>query len=254
MSGNAVSTRRGKRTPAVPEAAPALSPREIESESVEGLTARGAAYARHYATIEGEATTTLKNIAVVLVVLRSRCTDTEGRIDWHGRSQEYRDHAGDVYRRAGITPETAERIQRAVRYHIGNHLRDVVPPEVLTEYNLKPSKPLDRNRAARETRSALVATARAELEMAPPTSGKHKAGNPESTTPAESRAGAEVKATADHLRLTKGARTILSQLDPSVIDDHMTDGQRAKLDDELAAIQEIVSKLRRKARKRRSAA
>jgi hypothetical protein len=151
-------------------------------------------------------------------------------------------------------PETAERIQRAVRYHIGNHLRDVVTAEVLADYNLKPSKPLDRNRAARETRSALVATARAELEMAPPTAGKSRAASAESAAPAESRASADVRATADHLRLTKGARTILGQLNPEVIDDHMTDGQRAKLDDELAAIQEIVSKLRRKTRKRRSAA
>jgi hypothetical protein len=46
----------------------------------------------------------------------------------------------------------------------------------------------------------------------------------------------------------------VGQIDTSVVDTHMTDGQRAKLDEELAALQKAVTRLRRHTKKPSSGA
>jgi hypothetical protein len=63
-----------------------------------------------------------------------------------------------------------------------------------------------------------------------------------------------VRATADHLRLAHVAGNIVGQIDTSVVDTHMTDGQRAKLDEELAALQKAITRLRRHTKKPSSGA
>ncbi|MFJ6720502.1 hypothetical protein [Streptomyces sp. NPDC091259] len=247
MSESTVA-RRGQRHASVTTAGPlpALSPADLAHESEEALIARGAAYVRAHAQIKDKETTLLRNIAVVLVELRSRTQDADGRTDWHGRSHKYRVKAGELYASAGIPADSQASIQTAVRYHIGNHLRTVAPPEELADVNLKLDAPLEREQRRRKSRSAILSVARAEV-----TAAKSVGKTTKSTAPMPDEAPAS--AVADHIRLGVGAHNVLSQLSLDVIDE-MTDGQRARLDAELEEIQRVVSKLRRHTRKRSSQA
>jgi hypothetical protein len=238
--------RRGQRQASVKTAGPAsvLSPDDIAHESEEALIARGAAYVRAHAQIKDNETTLLRNIAVVLVELRARTQDADGRTDWHGRSHKYRVKAGELYASAGIPADSQASIQTAVRYHIGNHLRTVAPPEELADVNLKLDAPLEREQRRRKSRSAILSVARAEVTAAKSAGKRPKSDAAEVVEPPAS-------AVADHIRLGVGAHNVLSQLSTAVIDE-MTDGQRARLDAELEEIQKVVSKLRRHIKKRRS--
>ncbi|MEV6684439.1 hypothetical protein AB0N28_03690 [Streptomyces sp. NPDC051130] len=250
MSRSTLPVPRGQRTAAPTSQSaqqPTLSPDSIEHESEDRLLARGAAYVREYERIKGEQTTLLKNVAVVLVELRRRCDD------WLGRTHEYRQLAASLYSRSGIPSDSQAAIQAAVRWHIGNHLRTVVSPEELAAHNLKVEGPAAREKVARQSRNAIVTVARAELEASSTRKTKAKSSKQADAVTDEPEPMPSSSAVGDHLRLGRGAHTILEQLSPSVVDE-MTDGQRSKLDDELAAIQKVVAKLRRHTKKRSSAA
>jgi hypothetical protein len=254
MSGSTLPAHRGRRTAVAASAAsqvPTLSLESLEGETEEQLLARGAAYVREYDAIKTKETTLLKNIATVLVDIRRRCVDQDGRTDWQGRTHRYRQLAADLYSRSGIQLGSDSPIQAAVRYHIGNILREVVPPAELAQFNLKAQSPVERNQEARQARAAIVAMARHELTAAQSAAEQPKVKKTsKDAAPAPAPAGALV---GDHIRLGAGARSILEQLSTDVIDG-MTDGQRARLDAELEAIQKAVTKLRRHARKRSSGA
>ncbi|WP_030962667.1 hypothetical protein [Streptomyces sp. NRRL S-378] len=192
--------------------------------------------------------TLLRSIAVVLVALRSRCIGTDGRTDWVGRSADYRGKAQELYRQANIPEDSQDTIQGAVRYHIGNILRDELSAEELEDYGLKTLSPVARGRERRASRAAIVTVARAELAAAD-VGKKSKKAAPAVEPAAPSSSGSLV---ADHLRLSKGAATIISQLSTDIIDG-MTDGQRAKLDEELEAAQKAIARLRRHSRRRSAA-
>nr|WSW58489.1 hypothetical protein OG513_07775 [Streptomyces sp. NBC_00998] len=254
MSGSTLPAHRGRRTAVAAPAAsqvPTLSFDSLEHETEEQLLVRGAAYVREYDAIKTKETTLLKNIATVLVGIRQRCVDQDGRTDWQGRTHRYRQLAADLYSRSGIQLGSDSPIQAAVRYHIGNILREVVPPAELAQFNLKVQSPVERNQEARQARAAIVAMARHELTAAQSGAEQPKAkkqSKEAASAPAPAPAGALV---GDHIRLGAGARSILEQLSTDVIDG-MTDGQRARLDDELTKIQKRVAELRRHARKRSS--
>lgn len=231
-----VATSAGHAEPVSLEDLPTLDPADIAHDDARALIARGAAYVREYAKVEHEPTILLRSLAVVLVELRKRHTDGDGRRDMLGRSYPYRQDAGEIYRQAGISEATRARTQQAVRWHIGNILRDVLDPAEVESYDLQPKSPLERMQDDRASRAALVTVSRAEVT-------------------AQSSDGAPtVKATADHLRMATAALNITNQLSVEVIDEAMTDGQRAKLDEQLAAMQETIRKLRRHTRKSRSEA
>lgn len=216
------------------QALPSVHPADIVDEGSEALIKRGAAYAREYISVENRPTILLLNIAAVMIALRQHHTTEDGRPDWLGRSGPYRKDAAALYSDAGATDETRERISRAVRWHVGNLMRQVLTPEQLAEYELQESSPLERLQDQRAATSAIVAAARAEVTASTST---------EKT----------VRATADHVRLGLAVTNILTQMSPATIAETMTDGQRAKLDAELAEAQEKLRILRRYTRKRNSA-
>lgn len=225
---------------------PTLQPTDIANETVEQLKARGAAYVTEYVRIEKAPTILLRNIAAVVVALRLRHDDPLGR------TQAYRDEAADMYRLANIPADSKESTQAAVRWHIGAVLRDVLPSEELKALSLKTTKPVERQATRRALNAALVksATASAAVEESTPKRPSKAKSDDDSRVPEQ--AGHDVRATADHLRLAKAGVSVFQQLDVSVIDEHMTDGQRAKLDDELAELQKLIAKLRRHTKKRSS--
>ena len=225
----------------------------IQDEPETALVARGAAYAREYAAIEDKPTILAMNLATVLLALRKQ------HDDWLGRSYEYRQVAGEIYRQANIQDkDQLTRLKGAVRYHVGNLLRRQLTPRELKALELADTSPLERQQDRRATDAAILRAANVSADVAassPKPVGKTiKVGAAREKTKAPSVApvGQVVKATADHLRLVSVAAGLVSQLDADVIDEHMTDGQRAKLDEQLAAIESTARKLRRQMKNRRS--
>lgn len=228
----------------------------IQDDTEAALVARGAAYAREYAAIEDKPTILAMNLATVLLALRKQ------HDDWLGRSYEYRQVANEVYRQAGISDDAQlTRLKGAVRYHVGNLLRRHLTPRELKSLVLNEASPLERQQDRRATDSAILRAASVSAEVAastpqkvgkPPTGSTGKTVTQEAVQPQPGGPGTGVKATADHLRLATVAAGLVTQLDPAVVDDHMTDGQRAKLDEQLAAIERAARRMRQHIKKRRS--
>lgn len=156
MPGDRTPARRQGR-PAVPVGAdvPSLSITDVEGEGERALVARGTAYVRAYAAVEQQPTILLKNLAVVLVTLRRCFVDSEGRPDMRGKTGEYREAAGEIYRASGLDADRQSGIQQAVRWHIGNLLRDEMSYDELLAYDLKTSSPLERLQDSREASAAI---------------------------------------------------------------------------------------------------
>lgn len=231
---------------------PTLELEDIENEDQALLIARGSAYVKEVVRIEHATTTLNKNIAVVLLALRKQLDDLTGK------SHEYRQLAAQVY---SVVPEDDRtRVQANVRYHMSNILRISLTPRELRRAGLQPTSALERQQDTRATNKAIVTAAKIIAAPAPEPSDstkktpgrKPKSGEVKPAT-AALLSGAEIKATADHLRLAGAVRNILGQMHPDVIKTDMTDGQRAKLDEELAAIAKAVTELRKNTRKTRSA-
>lgn len=237
----------GAPIPVDPDTLPSLELDDISGETESQLVARGAAYAREYARIEDEPTILLKNIAAVVVALRIQYDDMLGK------RHDYRQVVAGMYRDAGIPPDSAARVQGSVRWHVGNLLRKTLTPRELRKLGLLETSPLERLQDSRAVNAAIVAATHAssEVSSSTPRIGKQpsRATGKGTAVVEEPSAGAPVKATADHLRLAHVAGNILGQLDTSVISQHMTAGQRAKLDEELAALQKTITALRRLTRK-----
>lgn len=238
MSGEKAPARR-RRAP-VPSApavtAPSLSSSDVQDEATPALVARGTAYVKAYAIVEHQPEILLKNLAVVLVELRRRC-EIGGVADMRGRSGEYRKLAGEVYRSSGLGADRESGIQQAVRWHIGNLLRDEMTPDELEAYSLKTTSPLERLQSSREASAAIVAASRA-VDVAT----------------VSASAPVDAKATATQITVGKAVASMLAKISVEVITEEMTDGQRATLDAQLAEAQQLITKLRRHTQKRSSAA
>jgi hypothetical protein len=230
----------------------------IQDEPEAALVARGAAYAREYAAIEEKPTILAMNLATVLLALRKQ------HGDWLGRSYEYRQVANEVYRQANIQDrDQLTRLKGSVRYHVGNLLRRQLTPRELRALELADTSPLERQQDRRATDMAILRAATVSAEVAastpktvgkPPTKSTGKTVTDETVPQQGGGSGTGVKATADHLRLATVAAGLVGQLDANVIDTHMTDGQRAKLDEQLAAVERATRRLRQHIKKRRSGA
>ncbi|GAA3018476.1 hypothetical protein [Streptomyces fulvorobeus] len=226
---------------------PTLQLEDLAQESEDALVARGSALARRYFEIEGEATTLLKNLAVTQVALRIKLDDPRGN------SAEYRAIVGDMYRSLNIPEDRITRVQGSVRWHVGNLLRRHMTARELEANGLKPTSPLERLQDNRKVNASLIKAALVSKDVAASTPKPAKrAEKGEEADPAD--AGQPVKATADHLRLAEVAKDILGNLDRNVIKKHMTDGQRAKLDAELHAMERKILSLRKLTQKPTSGA
>lgn len=236
MPGEKAPARRSGRVPSVAAAAPvpSLSSSDVQDEATSALVARGTAYVKAYAVVEHQPEILLKNLAVVLVELRRRC-HIDGVPDMRGRSGEYRKLAGEVYRGSGLGATRESGIQQAVRWHIGNLLRDAMTPDELEAYSLKTTSPLERLQSSRETTAAIVAASRA-VDVAT----------------VSASAPVDTKATATQITVGKAVASMLGKISVEVISSEMTDGQRAALDAQLAEAQQLITKLRRHTRKRSS--
>jgi hypothetical protein len=224
-------------TPVSVDDLPTLQLDDIAQESEAALIARGAAYVREYTRIQGKATTLLKNVATVLVALRIR------HGDMLGTSQAYRNDAAEVYLTAEQGGDVGADMRASVRYHVGNLLRRTMTTRELEQAGLQTTSPLERFQDRRAVDAAIVKAVKVSNDVAASTP------KPAKGERVPEQGGQPVKATADHLRLAQVAGNILGQLDANVIDQHMTPGQRAKLDEQLAVAQKLITALRRHTRK-----
>lgn len=126
--------------------------------TLEALKASAVSLIRQWVTLEAGRTEVLRNLAEVIVETRSQFITEEGLPDWGGRSWEYRQHAHAIYSEAGVPPDAQAGIQAAIRYHVGNLLRDRLTPEELNASGLRTASPKERIAAQR---ASLVAEAEA---------------------------------------------------------------------------------------------
>ncbi|MFE5093230.1 hypothetical protein ACFRCI_23435 [Streptomyces sp. NPDC056638] len=235
MSRDVAARSEGEPAPVSVDALPTLELDDLAHEEEAALVARGRAYAREYGRIQGAQTTLLKNLAVVVVSLRIQYQDMRGA------GHDYRQTVAEMYRSAGIDPDSSSAMQAAVRWHVGNLLRRTMTPRELEANDLQLTSPLERLQDNRAVNSALVKAAKVSAEVAESTPKPRRS----TGEPAKAEESTAVKATADHLRLATVARDILGKLDRNVIKKHMTDGQRHALDVELAAMERKLASLRK---------
>lgn len=117
------------------------------------LLAAGSGLLRAWHRGEGDRTEILRDLALIIVKLRSRFYTDTG-IDWAGRSWDYRQTVAQLYDDAGLNPEEMTTVQAALRYHVGNTLRDTVPAELLEAAGLKAKSPKERFRDSRAEMTA----------------------------------------------------------------------------------------------------
>lgn len=130
-------------------------PPATSRQSLPQLVDRGVALLREY--LETPRTDLLRQLAPIIVELRARSALDDGRPDWGGRSPGYRERMADLYRRAGVPKERLDTIQAAMRYHIGNLIRERASREELLAVGLTTTAPRDRNAETREALRALSA-------------------------------------------------------------------------------------------------
>lgn len=85
-----------------------------------------------------------RQAADAMVKLRGLHTTGDGRPDWRGRTWGYRSLVNEIYGEAGLPPEPNHPVKAALRYHLGNALRESLTSEELIEAGLKPAPPRER--------------------------------------------------------------------------------------------------------------
>lgn len=95
--------------------------------------------------------------AEALVAARRMFTDRDGNADLRGRTYAYRTWTGEVLGAAGVPPEDRSTVSAAIRYHVGNVVRETSTPDELSEMGLLPEGPRERSAAGRAERSEMLA-------------------------------------------------------------------------------------------------
>lgn len=115
--------------------------------SITTLQAHGTDLLRSYTEADAKRTQILRDLAKCVVGIRAQTMTGDGKTpDWAGQSQAYRDVIRAMYDDAGIPVDSASNVQAALRYHIGEVLREVVSPGALTKAGLATKGPKDRAR------------------------------------------------------------------------------------------------------------
>lgn len=110
--------------------------------------------------IETSRTDVLRELAKVVVHTRSKFQDETGLPDWAGRTWDYRVFIGEMYSEAGVPVDSQDGVQAALRYHVGNLLREIAPPGELEQLGLKALPPRARGKATDDLKSVLRQTRR----------------------------------------------------------------------------------------------
>lgn len=144
------------------------TPPDPNNTSVAELIKEGARLAKSYGTLHGKETRLVKDLARVVVRLREKHEDAEGRPDFRGRSKEYRDAVARVYEKAGIPSDASSNLQALVRYHMSTVLREHMVGRGYTAadfqyYGLAEESQNDRHKVRERAKTQAAASAAPEL-------------------------------------------------------------------------------------------
>jgi hypothetical protein len=98
--------------------------------------------------VRDESTVNYKAAAAAIARLRSMVA-FDGRPDWRGASPEWKDLIQRLYRMAETPSDSSSAFQANLRYHVGNAVREIAPPEDLEALGLAKNSPLERARQSR---------------------------------------------------------------------------------------------------------
>lgn len=113
-----------------------------------------------------ERTRLLRTVADLLVDLRGLHTGADGLPDWRGKSFAYRDAVRDIYAGAGLSSESNDTTKTALRYHVGNALRERLSRDDLEAAGLLALDPRDRQQHRRAELGEADAVPRADRVIA----------------------------------------------------------------------------------------
>lgn len=97
----------------------------------------------------------LKDVAEALVELRATYSLEDGRRDLGGRSPAYREAVSEIYSRAHVPRDKYDTVQAALRYHVGNLLRERFDADELAAVGLKSTSPKARLARTRDVVAAM---------------------------------------------------------------------------------------------------
>lgn len=123
--------------------------------STEALIASTARLLGDYIQSGRMRTDLLKECAAVVAELRQHFHLADGRTDWGGRSPAYRKAMHEAYSRAHVPTDRFDTVQAALRYHVGNLLREIVPADELAAAGLSKISPKERLNRTRDVVAAL---------------------------------------------------------------------------------------------------
>lgn len=104
---------------------------------------------------EEDRTSLLRRAAETLVDARAVFSTADGEPDWRGRSYAYRRWVREVYDEASLPRDELPAVQAAVRYHVGNVLRDRLSADELEDLGLRAVGPRERS-VEKRTRHAQI--------------------------------------------------------------------------------------------------
>jgi hypothetical protein len=101
---------------------------------------------RNYRTApEGEKTTNLRAVANSFVDAREHFFTPQGEPDWLGRTHAYRSWVRETMSQASVQASELATVQAAIRYHVGNIVRERMDPDTLQGLGLRASSPKQRS-------------------------------------------------------------------------------------------------------------
>lgn len=126
-------------------------------KTVDTLVSEGATILKKIGDLDGKRTVLYRSLAEVVFKLRSKFKTPDGQKDYTGRTVEYREAVQAMYEAANVLPDSQSNVQAAIRYHIGEVLRERLTPKELRALGLNVKSPKERaNGRAKEEREAQV--------------------------------------------------------------------------------------------------
>lgn len=127
------------------------------TESLDQIQARAVAALSSYPkAVDSDATRRLRETADAFVSAREHFYTRTGATDWLGQTGAYRAWVRETLAAAHLPREDVTTIQSAVRYHVGNVLRERLDADTLTALGLRTISPRERSAEKRQGTSALL--------------------------------------------------------------------------------------------------
>ena len=101
----------------------------------------------------------MHSAADALVDMRLMHVNRDGMPDLGGSSFEYRQAVGEGLSEAGVDATNRPKVMAALRYHVGNRLRERFTADELAEYGMLAKKPAERQQAERAHLASIVRVA-----------------------------------------------------------------------------------------------